>query len=148
MGSIITYLPKEPRSLNLMRPLILAKRVSSLPRPTLRPGFTRVPRWRTMMVPPGTTCPPKALNPSRWELESRPFLELPNPFLCAIKSVLGRWSLRYGSEQAKIGRWLNPGSLRSLTSSRECSLLFCRLPGRGLFGRLLLDGFGGDGKSV
>src|ERR1700756_3656129 len=91
MGSIITYLPKEPRSLNLMRPVILAKRGSSLPRPTLRPGFTRVPRWRTMMVPPGTTCPPNALKPSRWELESRPFRELPNPFLCAINrfSVLG-----------------------------------------------------------
>src|SRR5579864_7370771 len=75
-----------------MRPVILANRVSSLPRPTLRPGFTRVPRWRTMMVPPGTICPPNALNPSRCALESRPFRDVPCPFLCAIGnqlSVLG-----------------------------------------------------------
>src|SRR6185369_8111966 len=83
-GSIMTNLPMEPLSMNLMRPLILAKSVSSLPRPTYRPGLTRVPRWRTMMVPPGTTCPPKALKPNRCALESRPFRELPRPFLCAI----------------------------------------------------------------
>ena len=39
----MTNLPIEPLSRNLMRPLILAKRVSSLPRPTFRPGLTRVP---------------------------------------------------------------------------------------------------------
>src|SRR6185295_5044236 len=80
----MTNLPMEPLSMNLMRPLILAKSVSSLPRPTFRPGLTRVPRWRTMMVPPGTTCPPKALKPNRCALESRPFRELPRPFLCAM----------------------------------------------------------------
>src|SRR6185436_5343683 len=53
-----------------------------------RPGFTRVPRWRTMIVPPGTICPPNALNPSRCAFESRPFRELPNPFLCAMKQLL------------------------------------------------------------
>src|SRR5437016_2863898 len=37
-----------------------------------------------MMVPPGTNCPPNAFTPSRCALESRPFRELPNPFLCAI----------------------------------------------------------------
>jgi hypothetical protein len=84
-GSIITNLPIEPLFMNLIRPVILAKRVSSLPRPTLSPGFTRVPRCRTMIVPPGTTCPPNALNPSRCEFESRPFREVPCPFLCAIK---------------------------------------------------------------
>src|ERR1700722_16983108 len=67
-----------------MRPVILANSVSSLPRPTFRPGFTRVPRWRTIIVPPGTSCPPKALKPNRWALESRPFREVPCPFLCAI----------------------------------------------------------------
>src|SRR6476661_5903810 len=67
-----------------MVPVTLAKRVSSLPRPTLAPGLMRVPRWRTMMVPPGTSWPPKAFTPRRCALESRPFLELPNPFLCAI----------------------------------------------------------------
>src|SRR6185503_16926330 len=55
-----------------------------LPRPTLAPGLMRVPRWRTMMVPPGTSCPPNTFTPSRCALESRPFLELPKPFLCAI----------------------------------------------------------------
>jgi hypothetical protein len=28
--------------------------------------------------------PPKTLTPSRWTFESRPFLEEPKPFLCAI----------------------------------------------------------------
>src|SRR5579859_7900356 len=67
-----------------MVPVTLAKSVSSLPRPTFAPGLMRVPRWRTMMVPPGTSCPPKAFTPRRCALESRPFLELPKPFLCAI----------------------------------------------------------------
>jgi fermentation-respiration switch protein FrsA (DUF1100 family) len=42
--STMTNLPMEPRSLNTIRPLIFANKVSSLPRPTFRPGFTRVPR--------------------------------------------------------------------------------------------------------
>src|SRR5580700_7408856 len=84
IGSTITNLPIEPLFRNLMRPVILANKVSSLPRPTFSPGFTRVPRCRTMMVPPGTTCPPNALNPSRCAFESRPFREVPCPFLCAI----------------------------------------------------------------
>src|SRR6478609_352692 len=37
------------------------------------------------MLPPGTSCPPKTFTPSRCALESRPFLELPKPFLCAIR---------------------------------------------------------------
>jgi hypothetical protein len=37
-----------------------------------------------MIVPPGTSCPPKALKPSRCAFESRPFREVPCPFLCAI----------------------------------------------------------------
>src|SRR5271155_4574643 len=40
-----------------------------------------------MIVPPGTSCPPKALKPSRCAFESRPFREVPCPFLCAIESV-------------------------------------------------------------
>src|SRR5580692_3145658 len=84
MGSTITNLPIEPLFRNLMRPVILANKVSSLPRPTLSPGFTRVPRCRTIIVPPGTICPPNALNPSRCAFESRPFREVPCPFLCAM----------------------------------------------------------------
>src|SRR5579885_1779354 len=50
----------------------------------------RVPRCRTMMEPPGTSWPPNTLTPSRWAFESRPFLELPKPFLCAITNYLQR----------------------------------------------------------
>src|SRR5258708_3002844 len=81
---MITNLPMRPRSLNSTTPVTLANRVSSLPQPTLRPGLIFVPRCRTMMDPPGTSWPPKTLTPSRCALESRPFLELPKPFLCAI----------------------------------------------------------------
>src|SRR5437660_8887921 len=115
-GSSITNLPMDPLSMNLIRPVILAKRVSSLPRPTLSPGFTRVPRCRTMMVPPGTSCPPNALNPSRCEFESRPFREVPCPFLCAI-SVLSS-QLSVPSQNLETDVWMKlfllGGFLRSL----------------------------------
>src|SRR5882762_3363546 len=39
-----------------------------------------------MMEPPGTSCPPNAFTPSRCAFESRPFLELPKPFLCAMRN--------------------------------------------------------------
>src|ERR1043166_666659 len=81
---MVTNLPMRPRSLNSTTPVTFAKSVSSLPQPTFKPGLILVPRWRTMIDPPGTSCPPKTLTPSRCALESRPFLELPNPFLCAI----------------------------------------------------------------
>jgi hypothetical protein len=44
----------------------------------------RVPRCREMMEPPVTNSPAKAFTPSRCAFESRPFVELPPPFLCAI----------------------------------------------------------------
>src|SRR5450631_2348041 len=81
---MLTNFPRRPRSLNSTVPVTLAKSVSSLPQPTLSPGLSLVPRWRTMIEPPGTNCPPKTFTPSRCALESRPFLELPNPFLCAM----------------------------------------------------------------
>src|SRR5476649_1047447 len=37
-----------------------------------------------MMEPPGISCPPNTFTPRRCALESRPFFELPRPFLCAI----------------------------------------------------------------
>jgi len=77
----LTNLPMRPRSLNSTTPVTLAKRVSSLPHPTFKPGLSFVPRCRTIMEPPGTSWPPKTLTPRRCALESRPFLELPNPFL-------------------------------------------------------------------
>src|SRR5689334_8057644 len=81
---MLTNLPIRPRSLNSTTPVTLANKVSSLPQPTCRPGLIFVPRCRTMMDPPGTSWPPKTFTPSRCAFESRPFLELPNPFLCAI----------------------------------------------------------------
>src|SRR5579871_1231759 len=81
---MLTNLPMRPRSLYSTTPVTFANRVSSLPQPTLRPALILVPRCRTITEPPGTNCPPKTLTPSRCEFESRPFLELPNPFLCAI----------------------------------------------------------------
>src|SRR5690349_8090970 len=42
-----------------------------------------------MMDPPVTNSPENALMPRRCEFESRPFLELPKPFLCAMQNPLG-----------------------------------------------------------
>src|SRR4026207_1077692 len=95
---MLTNLPMRPRSLNSTVPVTLAKSVSSLPQPTFKPGLILVPRWRTMIEPPGTSCPPKTLTPRRWELESRPFLELPNPFLCAIRHLRLDIALLHGGE--------------------------------------------------
>src|SRR5215813_1518635 len=52
--------------------------------PTLAPAWKVVPRWRTRMLPAGTTWPPKRFTPRRWPGESRPLRELPPAFLCAI----------------------------------------------------------------
>src|SRR5271165_1235134 len=82
---MLTNLPIRPRSLNSTTPVILANSVSSLPSPTFSPGLIGVPRCRTMIEPPGTNCPPKHFTPRRCALESRPFLELPKPFLCAME---------------------------------------------------------------
>ena len=45
-GSTEAKRPRLPRSVNLTRPVTLAKSVSSEPMPTLTPGLMRVPRWR------------------------------------------------------------------------------------------------------
>src|SRR6185503_18592387 len=85
-GSTLMNLPIRPRSWNFTTPSIRANSESSRPRPTLWPGLKRVPRWRTRMDPPVTNWPPNRLTPRRWELLSRPFLELPPAFLWAIPS--------------------------------------------------------------
>src|SRR3954451_13526968 len=63
-----------------------ANSVSSLPRPTPRPGWKWVPRWRTMISPALTTWPPKRFTPRRWALESRPLRDDDAPFLCAMSA--------------------------------------------------------------
>src|SRR6185437_261110 len=84
IGSIEAKRPRLPRSTNFTRPVTLAKSVSSEPTPTFVPALIRVPRCRTMIDPPVMTCPANAFTPSRCAFESRPFVELPPPFLCAI----------------------------------------------------------------
>src|SRR5439155_25524372 len=82
-GSIETNrLPAE--AWNLTVPAVRANSVSSPPFPTPAPGWTRVPRWRTMIEPAVTVCPAKLFTPSRLDAESRPFREEPPPFLCAM----------------------------------------------------------------
>jgi hypothetical protein len=51
-----------------------------------------------MIEPPVTSSPPNAFTPNLCALESRPFVELPPPFLCAIAEspsesfVRGYWA--------------------------------------------------------
>src|SRR5262245_37468447 len=52
--------------------------------PTLTPGWMRVPRCRTMMLPALISSPAYDLTPSRFDSESRPLRELPPAFLCAM----------------------------------------------------------------
>src|SRR5438552_1824757 len=78
----------SPRRSKRTYPSDFANRVWSTPTPTLAPGLNRVPRWRTRMLPAVTNWPPKRLTPSICGLESRPFLELPTPFLWAMTSDL------------------------------------------------------------
>lgn len=49
-----------------------------------------MPRWRMMMAPGLASWSPYILTPRRCPLESRPFLVLPAPFLCAIWMVSRR----------------------------------------------------------
>src|SRR5205814_2704339 len=50
----------------------------------------RAPRWRMMMPPARMAWPSLTLMPSRLEWESRPFLDEPPPFLCAIgRRIIG-----------------------------------------------------------
>src|SRR5690606_28329285 len=60
---------------------VRAKSVSSPPRPTFSPGWKRVPRWRTMIEPAGTSVPSNTFTPRRCAWESRPFRVEPPPFV-------------------------------------------------------------------
>src|SRR3954469_19329035 len=82
-GTMFTVL--RPRfSPNWTAPAARANSVSSLPRPTLTPGWNLVPRWRIRISPAFTSWPPYRFTPRRWAFESRPLRELDAPFLCAI----------------------------------------------------------------
>ena len=73
---------------NCTVPSARANSVSSLPRPTFSPGWKRVPRWRTMIVPAVTSVPLETLTPSRWAVESRPLREEAAPFFFDMCSAL------------------------------------------------------------
>src|SRR5438094_103691 len=75
-------------ALNSTVPAMSAKSVWSLPTPTLLPGSTFVPRWRTMIVPASTRAPAYSFTPSRCPALSRPLRVEPAPFLCAISLSL------------------------------------------------------------
>src|SRR4051812_11110614 len=76
---------RRPRRVpNSTCPADRANNVSSPPRPTYRPGWKWVPRWRTMISPALTSWPPKRLTPRRCALESRPLRLDDAPFLCAM----------------------------------------------------------------
>src|ERR687898_20270 len=66
---------------NFTLPVAVANSVSSPPRPTFSPGWIRVPRWRTMIVPALMAVPSKTFTPRRLDCESRPFLVEPAPLV-------------------------------------------------------------------
>src|SRR4249919_2356578 len=54
--------------------------------PTFEPGCHLVPRWRTMMFPARTACPPNLFTPRRLLSLSRPLRDEPPAFLCAMSN--------------------------------------------------------------
>ena len=73
--------------LNCTVPSIFENIVWSLPIPVPSPGQNLLPRWRSRMLPGLTSCPPNFFTPRRRPAESRPFLDEPPAFLCAISLV-------------------------------------------------------------
>ena len=69
---------------NATMPSASAYRVSSFPFLTFFPGRNLVPRWRMIICPVRTVCPPKSLTPRRCPGESCTLAVEPPAFLCAI----------------------------------------------------------------
>ena len=90
-----TRLPR--RWPNSTLPLTVANSVSSPPSAVPAPGWNLVPRWRTMIPPALMVWPANTFTPRRFDWESRPFLEEPRPFLCAISSSSSRRPRRRSS---------------------------------------------------
>src|SRR5206468_1520630 len=86
IGITWTYLRPSLPSRNATCPSVSAKRVWSLPRPTLSPGCHLVPRWRTMMLPARTDSLPNFFTPRRLLSLSRPLRDEPPAFLCAMSN--------------------------------------------------------------
>src|SRR5262249_9135042 len=80
-GLTDTCTRSSARRSNFTVPSISANSVGSRPRPTLRPGFTLVPRCRMMMLPARTAWPPDFLTPRRRPSVSRPLRDEPPAFL-------------------------------------------------------------------
>src|SRR3954447_3567698 len=102
--------------------------------PTPSPALKREPRWRTRISPPVTTWPAKIFTPRNWGFESRPFLEEPRPFLCAI----WRLSLRdLGHPDAR--------ELLAVTGAATVAALRLELVDPELGAAQVLDDLGGHG---
>src|SRR4029079_15529265 len=82
--------------------------------PTLRPPWNLVPRWRTRILPAGTSCPPKRLTPNRLASESRPLRDEPPAFLCAIFLLLPSRSGRLDALDLHLGEILAVRVLASI----------------------------------
>src|SRR3954466_4356575 len=102
---------RRPLTPNSTTPASRANSVSSLPRPTLAPGWWWVPRWRMRISPALTTWPPKRFTPRYCAFESRPFLEELAPFLCAMSGspLLDSGDLDAGEVGAETLALLVPG---------------------------------------
>jgi hypothetical protein len=74
----------RPLEENLTVPSAVAKSVSSPARRTFTPGWNLVPRCFRIIPPARIDWPSATFTPKCFALESRPFLELPIPFLCAM----------------------------------------------------------------
>jgi hypothetical protein len=64
-----------------MQPVFCANKVKSELHPTFSPAFIDNPRCFKIILPALIKQPPKYFNPKRLEIELRPFLVFPAPFL-------------------------------------------------------------------
>src|SRR5437764_10362839 len=79
-----------------------------------------------MIAPAVTSWPANTFTPRRWAFESRPFLDEPSPFLCAILLLLGgrlgllarrAWLLGGADRRDRDPRQLRPVAARLLEAS-------------------------------
>src|ERR1700755_1858334 len=117
-------------------PADVADRGSSLPLlPPSRP-LTLEPRWRTRISPPVTTWPAKIFTPRNWAFESRPFLEEPRPFLCAMPLPLSLRDLGHADAR----------ELLAVAHPATVAPLGLELVDAELGAAQVLDDLGGDGR--
>src|SRR5688500_20330225 len=115
--------------------------VKSVPSPTLRPGCHFVPHWRMMMLPATTFSPPNFFTPRYCGLLSRPFLDEPTPFLCAMRTPLSELDVAYANFSEALPMPLLLRVVLPALHLEDDDLLFTTLPdGLALAGRDLVGG--------